>query len=69
MVKPYAVLKHHIIDVDVALSRATVYTALSVFVVGLFALVDLFFTRALDQKALASSPISRSRLCWVFHSI
>src|SRR6185312_14249290 len=51
MVKPYAVLKHHIIDVDVALSRTTVYTALSVFVVGLFALVDPFFTRALDQKS------------------
>jgi hypothetical protein len=46
----YAVLKHHIIDVSVALSRATVYTALSVIIVGLFALVDLFFTHALDQK-------------------
>ncbi|HKU68328.1 MAG TPA: hypothetical protein VJP85_11185 [Candidatus Baltobacteraceae bacterium] len=47
----YAILKHHIIDVNVALSRATVYTALSVFIVGMFALVDLFFTRALDQKS------------------
>jgi hypothetical protein len=47
----YAVLKHHVIDINVALSRATVYTALSVFIVGLFALVDLFFTRALDQKS------------------
>jgi hypothetical protein len=47
----YAVLKHHIIDVSVAISRATVYTALSVFIIGIFALVDLFFTRALDQKS------------------
>jgi hypothetical protein len=47
----YAVLKHHIIDVSVAISRATVYTALSVLVIGLFAVVDLFFTRALDQKS------------------
>ncbi len=47
----YAVLKHHIIDVSVAVSRATVYTALSVFIIGLFALVDLFFTQALDQKS------------------
>jgi hypothetical protein len=47
----YAVLKHHVIEVDVAISRATVYTALSVIVVGLFALVDLFFTRALAQKS------------------
>lgn len=47
----YAVLKHHIIDVNVAISRATVYTALSISVVGLFALVDLFFTRALTEKS------------------
>lgn len=47
----YAVLKHHIIDVNVAISRATVYTALSVAIVGLFALVDMFFTQALDQKS------------------
>lgn len=47
----YAVLKHHVIEIDVAISRATVYTILSVIVVGLFALVDLFFTRALDQKS------------------
>ncbi|HET9095841.1 MAG TPA: hypothetical protein VFN37_04215 [Candidatus Baltobacteraceae bacterium] len=47
----YAVLKHHIIDVTVAISRATVYTALSVFTVGAFALVDFFFSHALDQKS------------------
>jgi len=47
----YAVLKHHIIEVSVATSRATVYTALSVVIIGLFALVDLFFTRAVDQKS------------------
>lgn len=46
----YAVLKHHIIDVNVAISRATVYTVLSVGIVGAFALVDLFFTRVLLQK-------------------
>lgn len=46
----YAILKHHIIDINVAISRATVYTLLSVFIVGLFALVDLFFTRALAQN-------------------
>lgn len=46
----YAILKHHVIDVSVAISRATAYTALSVLIVGLFALVDLFFTRAVDEK-------------------
>jgi hypothetical protein len=47
----YAVLKHHIIDVNVAISRATVYTALSVGIVGVFALVDLFFTHVLEEKS------------------
>lgn len=47
----YAVLKHHIIDVSVAISRATAYTALSVFTVGAFTLVDFFFSHALDQKS------------------
>lgn len=47
----YAVLKHHIIDVNVAISRATVYTILSVGVVGAFALVDLFFAHALAAKS------------------
>lgn len=47
----YAILKHHIIDVNVAISRATVYTALSVLVVGAFTLVDFFFSHALDQKS------------------
>jgi hypothetical protein len=47
----YAVLKHHIIDVSVVVSRATVYTTLSVVVIGTFTLVDFFFSRALDQKS------------------
>jgi hypothetical protein len=47
----YAVLKHHIIDVNVAISRATVYTVLSVAVIAAFALVDLFFTHVLAEKS------------------
>lgn len=47
----YAVLKHHIIDVNVAISLATVYTAMSVFIVGAFALVDFFFSHALAKNA------------------
>ncbi|HKU66677.1 MAG TPA: GAF domain-containing protein [Candidatus Baltobacteraceae bacterium] len=46
----YAVLRHRIIDVNVVLSRTLVYTLLSALVVGLFALVDLFFSRALSQS-------------------
>lgn len=46
----YAVLKHHIIDINVAISRAVVYTILSAIAVGAFALVDLFFTRAVSSK-------------------
>ena len=47
----YAVLKHHIIDINVAISRALVYTILSAMAVGAFALVDLFFSRALSAHS------------------
>ena len=46
----YAVLRHRIIDVNVILSRTVVYTLLSGLVVGLFAIVDLFFTKTLSES-------------------
>jgi hypothetical protein len=46
----YAILKHRIIDINVAVSRALVYTLLSAIVVGAFALVDLFFNKALSES-------------------
>jgi hypothetical protein len=46
----YAVLRHRIIDVNVILSRTLVYTLLSGLVVGLFAIVDLFFTKTLSEN-------------------
>lgn len=48
----YTVLKHRIIDVNVAISRAVVYAALSTIVVGLFALVDMFFSSALSSSRI-----------------
>ncbi len=47
----YAVLKHHVIDVNVAISRALVYTILSALLVGIFALVDLLFSRMLSVRS------------------
>ncbi len=47
----YAILKHHVIDINVAISRATVYTLLSVAIVGTFALIDFFFSRELAQRS------------------
>lgn len=44
----YTILKHRIIDVNVAISRAVVYAALSTIIVGIFALVDMFFSSALS---------------------
>jgi hypothetical protein len=46
----YAVLRHRIIDINFVISKAVVYTALSTIVVGLFALVDLFFSHALSES-------------------
>lgn len=48
----YTILKHRIIDVNVAISRAVVYTAISAFVVGVFAMVDLFFSKALSSARI-----------------
>lgn len=46
----YAVLRHRIIDVSFVISKAVVYTVLSTIVVGLFALVDLFFSHVLSES-------------------
>lgn len=46
----YAVLKHHVVDINVAISRALVYTILSAIIVGIFTLVDVIFTRALSAR-------------------
>jgi hypothetical protein len=46
----YAILKHRIVDVNVALSRALVYTLISAIVVGAFALVELFFTNVFEAS-------------------
>lgn len=46
----YAVLRHRIIDVNVVLGRTLVYTLLSGIVVGIFALVDLFFSHVLSKS-------------------
>ena len=46
----YTVLKHRIIDVNVAISRAVVYAVLSTIIVGIFALVDMFFSSALSAS-------------------
>ncbi len=48
----YTILKHRIIDVNVAISRAVVYGVISTVVVGLFALVDLFFSHALSSARI-----------------
>ncbi len=48
----YTILKHRIIDVNVAISRAMVYAVISALVVGIFALVDLFFSHALSSARI-----------------
>lgn len=67
----YAILKHHIIDVNVAISRATVYTALSIFVVGSFALVDLIFSRVLTENraGLIADVVLALILGFTFNSV
>jgi len=52
----YAILKHRIIDINVAISRAVVYGALSAMIVGIFALVDLFFNKTLERSHAGYIP-------------
>jgi hypothetical protein len=49
----YAVLKHHVLDVNFVISRALVLGTLTTVLVGAFALVDWFFSKAVEQQRLA----------------
>jgi hypothetical protein len=50
----YAVLKHRVLDVNFVMSRALVYGIITTIVIGVFALVDWFFSRFLAQRQLAA---------------
>ena len=50
----YAVLKHRVIDVNFVMSRALVYGIVTTFVIGMFALLDWFFTKALSAQRVAA---------------
>jgi len=49
----YAVLKHHVLDINFVFSRAIVFGALTTILIGAFALVDWFFTKAVEQQRMA----------------
>jgi hypothetical protein len=50
----YAVLKHRVIDVNFVMSRALVYGLVTTLVIGIFALIDWFFTKALAERQVAA---------------
>lgn len=50
----YAVLKHRVLDVNFVMSRALVYGIITTVVIGVFALVDWFFSRFLAQRQVAA---------------
>ncbi|HYK54621.1 MAG TPA: GAF domain-containing protein [Candidatus Eremiobacteraceae bacterium] len=50
----YAVLKHRVLDVNFVMSRALVYGVITTIVIGVFALVDWFFSRFLAQQQIAA---------------
>ncbi|MFI5389268.1 MAG: hypothetical protein ACHQY2_06070, partial [Candidatus Eremiobacterales bacterium] len=49
----YAVVKHHVIDVNFIVSRTLVYGVLTTIFVGMFAFIDWFVGRVLDQTRWA----------------
>jgi GAF domain len=50
----YAVLKHRVLDVNFVMSRALVYGVMTTAVIGVFALVDWFFSKLLAQQQVAA---------------
>lgn len=50
----YAVLKHRVLDVNFVISRALVYGIITTLVIGVFALVDWFFSKLLAQEQVAA---------------
>ncbi len=50
----YAVLRHRVIDVNFVISRALVYGLITTLVIGVFALLDWFFSRALAEQRVAA---------------
>ena len=50
----YAILKHRVIDVNFVMSRALVYGIVTTLVIGIFALLDWFFTKALAERQVAA---------------
>ena len=49
----YAVLRHHVLDVNFVISRALVFGTLTTIVVGVFAIIDWFFSKVVQQQRLA----------------
>ena len=50
----YAVLKHRVIDVNFVISRALVYGIVTTVVIGVFAMLDWVFTKALSTQRVAA---------------
>jgi GAF domain-containing protein len=50
----YAVLKHRVLDVNFVMSRALVYGIVTTLVIGVFGLVDWFFSKLLEQQRVAA---------------
>lgn len=50
----YAVLKHHVLDINFVVSKAVVYGALTTIIVGVFVVAEWVIGRVLDLQKLAS---------------
>jgi GAF domain len=46
----YSIARHRILDINFVFNRALVYGAITLVIVGIFALIDWFFTRTLSSK-------------------
>jgi hypothetical protein len=67
----YAILRHKVLDVNFVISRALVYGIVTSIIVGIFALVDWFFSKALEQQraAVAAEVVVALRLGFGINAI
>jgi hypothetical protein len=46
----YCIVRHRILDINFVINRALVYGAVTIVIVGIFVLIDWFFTRTLSSR-------------------
>lgn len=61
----YSIWRHRILDINFVINRAVVYGSVTIFIVGVFVLIDWFFTRTLSSRLGLFADIAAALLIGV----